>query len=268
MPKAPNDNQDEEEFEDLDETTEGEENSTDGSEDEDEEEESEDEGGEEEPKDEKDEFEVPEKFKGKSAAEIAKSYVELEKALEKKASSKAREMIGNKRPVTKKDNDAIAEAMKGVDFAKMKPEEFARFIIDTVEARAQEIARNTYESADNTKAQVQSEIKAVTKVWPQIKENEGFRDTVLALIENAATKGEILTLKEACAKVGKALGIKAGESNKPEEKVEGKKEEKPKPKLGVEKASGAGGGEKESDEDKIISGIMGGKTPGGLGGLY
>lgn len=237
------------------------------------------EGDEGEGDDEKDEFVIPEKFKGKDAKEVAKSYVELEKSINKKASDMARDMIAKQRPsgkTTKSDDSAIKEAMKGVDFTAMKPEQFAEWLIKTVETRAQEIARNTYEAADNTKTQVQTEINTVTKSWPQLKENEGFRNMVLALIENSANKGEILTLKEACTSVGKALGQKA--TAKPATATEtgagGEKtdktatETKPRPKTGVERATGTGGGEKQSDEERVLSGLMSGKTPSGLSGLY
>ena len=208
--------------------------------------------------DEKDEFVIPEKFKGKSSEEIAKSYVELEKNIQKKAADIAREQIAKSRPAgktTKDDNEAIKEAMKGVDFTSMKPEDFAAWLIKTVESRAQEIARNTYEAADNTKQQVQTEINTVTKSWPQLKENEGFRDMVLALIENHANKGEILTLKEACASVGKALGQKptsktaSGADSGAGDGKDGKTttDAKPRPKTGVERATGTGGGEKETE---------------------
>lgn len=218
-----------------------------------------------------DEFVLPEKFKGKSAEEIARSYVNLEKNLEKKVADKVREEIGKARPggkVTKTDDDAIKKAMEGVDFSKMKPEEFAAWLIKTVESRAQEIARNTYEAADSTKQQVQTEINTVTKTWPQLKENEGFRTMVLALIENAAAKGEILTLKEACKKVGAAMGVKPGA--KPAEGGDGKGKdgEGKRPRTGVERPSGSGGGERETDEQKVLDGLMAGSGgPGKLGGL-
>lgn len=218
-----------------------------------------------------DEFVIPEKFKDKDAKDIAKSYVELEKSIQKKAADIAREQIAKNRSTgktTKGDDDAIAEAMKGVDFSKMKPEEFAAWLIKTVETRAQEIARNTYDAADSTKHQVQTEINSVTKVWPQLKENEGFRNMVLALIENKANQGEILTLKEACSQVGKAMGVKSGVTKPAEEKKDDETVTKKKPNLGVERNTGAGGGEKKSDEEEVLAGLLGGKTPGGLGGLY
>jgi hypothetical protein len=222
-----------------------------------------------------DEFALPEKFKGKTAEEIAKSYAELEGMIEKKATEKARDMIGKKHQVTKDDDAAIKEAMKGVDFSKMAPEEFAQWLIKTVESRAQEIARNTYDAADNTKTQVQNEINVVTKEWPALKENEGFRNIVLALIENRANKGEILTLKEACVEAGKAMGIKAGAkpadgAGKGAEDGKGKDGEGTtvvRPKTGVERQAGAGGSEKETDEEKVLAGLAP-KAPGSLGGLY
>lgn len=222
-------------------------------------------------------FVIPDKFKGKDAKAIAKSYVELEGMIQKKATDLAREMIGKNRPggkTDKGDDEAIKKAMEGVDFTKMKPEEFAAWLIKTVEARAQEIARNTYESADSTKAQVQTEIATVTKSWPQLKENEGFRNMVLALIENAAGKGEILPLKEACAKVGKAMGLKPGQkpaagADEGKDGTEGEGEGKKRPKTGVERQGGSGGSDsKQTDEEKVLEGLMGGANrSGGLGSL-
>lgn len=216
-------------------------------------------------------FVIPEKFKGKDAKAIAKSYTELEKNMEKKIAAKVREEIAKARPggkVVKADDEAIKKMMEGVDFSKMKPEEFAAWLIKSVESRAQEISRSTYQAADSTKEQIQRDIAAVQKTWPAIKENENFRSLVLTLIENKASKGEILTLKEAAKEAGKILGIKPGVAPKPAEGGEGEPEPKPRPKTGVERASGAGGGEKQTDEEAVLAGIMGGGTPGNkLGGM-
>lgn len=217
-------------------------------------------------------FVVPEKFKGKKMEDVAKSYVELEKSLEKKVAAKVREEIAKARPTGKNkpgDDDAIKKAMEGVDFSKMQPEDFAAWLIKTVEGRAQEIARTTYEAADTTKAAVQADINSVTKSWPQLKENEGFRELVLSRIENAANKGEILPLKEACAAVGKAMGLKPGAKKAPADAGgEEEAEPKPRPNTRVERPNGGGGGDKKTDEEAVLEGLLGGgKAPAGLGGL-
>jgi len=144
----------------------------------------------------------------------------------------------------------------------MKPDEFAAFMLNTIESRAQEIARNTYTAADNTKADVQQAIETVTKDWPQLKENEGFRDMVLSLIENSAGKGEILALEDACTKVGKAMGLEAGKT--PEKP---KTPEKKDTRTGVEKSTGASGTVNQTEEEKILQGLAQ-QNPSGLGGLY
>lgn len=221
-----------------------------------------------------DEFTIPEKFKGKDAKAIAKSYVELEKSLEKKVAAKVREEIAKQRPggkAVKADDEAIKKAMEGVDFTKMKPEDFAAWLIKTVEARAQEIARTTYETADSTKQQIQTDIAAVQKTWPAIKDNENFRNIVLTLIENKASKGEIMTLKEAAKEAGKMLGIKPGAAA-PAGDGKGEGEGKKRPKTGVERASGSGGGDKQTDEESVLAGILGGAKVGAngptIGALY
>ena len=222
-------------------------------------------------------FVIPDKFKGKDAKAIAKAYVELEGLIEKKASKRARELSGGDRKIEKpkpgETPEWMKKALEGVDFSKMKPEDFAKFMLTTIESRAQEIARNTFEAADSTKAQVQRDIDTVTKTWPQLKEHEGFRNIVLTLIENKASKGEILPLKEACKQAAKMLNMKPGDK-KPadgEGEGDGKKDgegEKKKPKLGLERGGGSGSGEKQTDEEKVLEGLLGGKTPGTLGGLY
>lgn len=216
-----------------------------------------------------DEFQMPEKFKGKSPEDIAKSYQELEKMIEKKASERARQLEDAKRPKEEvKDKDDVPEwiktAMKDIDFSKMKPDEFVKYLLTRVETRAQDIARGVYDQADTTKAEVQKDINSLSKSWP-LQTNEKFRSLVLTFIENAGMKGEIMPLKEACKKAGEVLDIKIG-SVMQDKKVE---EDKPKPKLGVERSAGAGGGDDKSDEDKVIDGLLKGSTKGNsLGGLY
>lgn len=252
--------------EDIDTEEEGEEE---GEDDEDEEEDADGEGEGE------GEFVIPEKFKGKDAKAIAKSYTELEKSIEKKAQERAAEIVAKNGGVAKKateaEKDALKEKLKGVDFSKMKPEEFAEFMLNMVDERAREIARTTYESSETTRTRVQSDIASAAKSWPQLKEKGGFRDTVLELIENAANRGEILSIKEACITVGKRFNIKPG-AKKAEgaaDEGDGKGTVVKKKKLGMERSAGAGGNENKTDEQKVIDGLMAGNAGGTkLGGLF
>lgn len=226
-------------------------------------------------------FVMPDKFKGKKPEEIAKSYLELEKLIDKKATEKARGMnTGRKivKPAAGATTDIetrIAKAFEGKDIKKLAPVDFAKIIgkviAEGVEERAQAIARSTYENADTTKAQVQKDIDAAVKTYPQLKENEGYRNMVVALIENASGQGKIMTLKEACAEVNKALGIKPGTKAADAGKDGKGKDGKKKPlRTDVEHAAGSEGGDKETDADKVLSGILGagGKgTSNKLGGL-
>ncbi len=221
----------------------------------------------EEPEEPEDGFTLPAKFKGKESRDIAKSYVELEKSIEKKAMKRALELanVQPKEEEKEKTPEWINESLKGVDFSSMKPEDFATFMLDKIESRAQEIAKTTYEAADSTKADVQQAIETASKDWPQLKEKEGFRDMVLTLIENSAGKGEILPLEDACTKVGDLMGIKKGEAPTEPKKPEPKKDIR----TGVEKSTGGGEGDNKTEEEKLLSGLMqGNKNPNGLGGLY
>jgi hypothetical protein len=210
-------------------------------------------------------FEIPEKFKGKELKDVIKSYTELEQLIEKKAMQKAIELSGknNVKPVTKKEKDELAEELSKIDFSKMKPAEFAKYILEMSEKRAQEISRKTYDTVDQTKATVAKDIDEAQKVWPQLKENEGFKEMVIALIENSANAGKILPLKEACERVGKAMNLKQGETTKTEVKPVVR------PKTGVERTSGGGGTEKQTDEEAVVAGILGAgsNSPHKLGGL-
>lgn len=251
----PDDNQDFnlEENEEEEESTEGEEEGS-STDDEEEENEEEDEDKKDKEGGEGTDDEIPEKFKGKTIKDVVKSYKELESMIEKKAREMATKMTGKQgkpAPVTKKETDDIMKEFEGIDFSKMKPAEFAKFIIEQSEKRAQAIARTTYDTVDQTRASVNKDIETTTKVWPQLKENEEFRDMVVAIIENEANKGEILPLKTACERVGKLMGLKAGETPKKEP------EAKSRPKTGVERGTGAGGTDKETDEEKVVNGILG-----------
>lgn len=245
-----------------------------GSDDEDPEEGSEDE---EESEEEEDEEDPSGKFKGKSAEDVIKMYKELEgslpKRVAKEALKKAQELLNKangERPEGKgKTEKEIADELAKLDFKKMKPDEFARWVLTQIDARAVKKAQEIYDQSSATKATVTREIREATKEHPHLKENQEYREIVISLIEAAAAKGKTLTLKEACQKADKAMGIKPGDKKENKDDKNGeKKEEKKKKKPGVESPSGTDAEENDDEEDAIKKGILsGGKSTSVLGGL-
>ena len=250
----------ESEPEDEEEKEEGEEDEEEKSEDEDEEEGEEDD----------EEFVMPSKFKGKSAEEIAKAYANLEKNVDARALKKAQDLLQKGGGLRKKDgtkptkeelND-FEEELKKMDFSKMKPDEFARWMNQRIMVQATRVAQGIFERSTALKQSVSKEIAEATKVHPHLKDNESYREIVMSMIEAAAGRGETMTLREACKKADKAMNIKPGE--KKEEEGE---EKKKKPKTGVEKPEGAGGGKDKTEEERVREGLLHGGNSSGLGGL-
>lgn len=283
----PNENREEEIIpkegeEELDNSAEGEEeedNSPEEEEEEGAEEGEEEEESEEGEEGEEGEFVMPEKFKGKSAEEIAKAYANLEQNVDARALKKAQDLLqkgGGLRKKdgtkpTKKELDDFEEELKKVDFTKMKPDEFARWMNQRIMVQATRIAQGIFERSTALKQSVSKEIAEATKVHPHLKDNENYREVVISMIEAAAGRGETLTLKQACAKADKAMGIKPG-APKPKDKEEGEEgeeEEQPKkkPKTGVEKPEGGGGSKEKTDEERVKEGLLSGGSSSGLGGL-
>ena len=109
--------------------------------------------GKEEEEEEK-EFVMPEKFKGKSPEEIAKSYSELEKMVEKKAEARAEEILKEKEgEIEEKEEEEIEEKPEiptregKPDFASMTPDQFADYMDKRIEQRAAEIANKVIEDS-------------------------------------------------------------------------------------------------------------------------
>lgn len=245
--------------------------------DEDSEEESSEAGEDEEGDDDKDEdeeddgeeFVLPEKFKGKKPEEIAKAYTNLEKSVERLAMKRAKEILakaGTQRPKGKaKTDDELAKDLEKMDFSKMDPKEFARWTLQQIDARAVKKAQEIYDQSNQVRGAVSKEIREATKAHPHLKENAEYREVVISLIEAAAARGDTMTLKAACQKADKAMGIKPGEKK---DDKDGKGGEKKKPRTGVEKPTGTDSDPNKTEEDKIKESIMGGgKSTGALGGL-
>ena len=91
------------------------------------------------------EFVTPEKFKGKSSEEIAKSYSELEKMVEKKAEVRAEEILKEREEeIEEKEEEETEEELEiptregKPDFASMTPDQFADYMDKRIEQRAAE----------------------------------------------------------------------------------------------------------------------------------
>jgi hypothetical protein len=213
---------------------------------------------------------VPEKFRGKTPNDVVQSYVELEKMITKKAQEIAQGMINNNgqniTPEQKKDVKDIIEDvdLTKVDFTKMKPEDFARWMFGEMDKRVEARARHIVTQTSTVQQSVQQEVVDAQAKHPHLKDNGEYRETVIAFIENASARGETLSLEDACQKVDKLMGVTAT----PPEK---KEEPKPNPvkRAGVEKTKPGDGASNLNDEDRVKQGMLsagGGKSPmGGLG---
>lgn len=256
-----------EDTEDSDSDTEDEEESEDDdSEDEADEDESEDESDDDQDEEEKGKFTMPEKFKGKSAEEIAKAYQNLEgmvgqKALEMAQAFLTKQGIKAKPEDGKKEEDEFDLGLTDEEIAKMSPKEFARHMNRKITEKATEIAKNAIERSNEVKTNVAREIKAATKLHPHLKTNKEYRELVLDIIEAGNAKGKVITLKEACEKANKALSIKPGES-----KAEGEGEKKKK-KPAVEKQDGSDGKPVKTEEQRVKEGMLNAGSSTFLGGL-
>lgn len=309
MAKEPNDNRDEdlESEDDERDTTEGEDEDTsseadDESEDDEEEDDSDDEDDSEEESDEDDEEDEDEgdddddegdkgkkkkpdplaKFKGKSAEEIIEMYRNLESRVGSEALKKAQEILKQagykgKKPGKKDADDAadeldLFEGMSDEEISKLKPRDFAKLMSKKIMEQATKIARDTIEKTNEVRGNVSREIKAATQAHPHLKENAEYREVVISLIEAAAGRGEVLTLREACKKADKAMGIKAKKKEDRADDGDDDGEDRPpkkKKKPGMERGEGGDRAKQDTEEDRIKKGMLSAGQQGGtLGGLY
>jgi len=220
---------------------------------------------EEEKGDEEDDDGLPEKFKGKSAAEIAESYRQLETSIDKKALEKAQEILiqGGLKPNQKKDKEEDTLGITEEELSKMTPGEFARWADKRIAERATQIAQDIVNKSNQTREKVRGEIKAAQEAHPHLKTNSAYREMVLDKIEAAQARGKDLSLKEACKAVDKAMDIKPGDGKKDvEEKT------KKKPRTQVEKTDGVDDQPNATEEDKVREGMLkAGQSTDVLGGL-
>lgn len=219
----------------------------------------------EEDEEEKEEFVIPEKFKGKSPEEIAKSYIELEKMIEKKAEEKAKEIIKTREEEfgEEEEEEEIVPPMKEgkPDFSGMTPEQFADWVIQEIEKRAEIKAKTIYEESSKVKESVSAEIATVQESYPLLKTSDEYRELVLAIIESAAQKGETISLEEACKKVEAVIGKKEEIGKEEEKKLKNAK-------AIVEKGVGTSvTGMSETEDERIKKALLGEGSKSTLGGL-
>ena len=212
------------------------------------------------------------KFKGKSKKEIMQSYRNLETSIGDKAQKMAQDILKKKGIAAKptaEDADGEDDFDLGLteeEISKMKPGEFGKHISRKILEKATEIARNTIDRTNEVRGNVSREIREATEAHPHLKENPEYRDIVISLIEAAAGRGEVLSLKDACKKADKAAGIKPKD---PVEKIDpatGKPIVK-KNRMSVERAGGSGDGKQKTEGDRIREGLMAGSSTGNLGGM-
>lgn len=271
--------QDETDSEDQEEGAddEGDDSDDDSEEDDDSDEEEDSEEGDDDQEDEEGDDEDPDdpmaKFKGKTAEQVVEMYRNLERTLNRKANAKAQELVQklSKKGVVKgsdKTDKELEEELSKVDFSKMTPKQFAKWTLDQINQRAVNKAQEIFEQASNVKVAVSREIREASRIHPHLKDNADYRDVVIGLIESAAAKGQTLTLREACAKADKAMGIQAKKGKDGEGEGDGKGKDKKKPRTGVEKPTGTDGGKQKTEDEKVRDSIMGGSSNrSDLGGL-
>ena len=178
---------------------------------------------------------MPDKFKGKSAEEIAKSYTELEGMIDKKAQEKAEEIAKQKKEKEGEEEEEEPEETKPekeppmkdgkIDYASMTPEQFAQWVDRRIELKAEAKAREIISDSRKIRTAVQTEIKEAQTDHPLLKTNADYRELALAIIEAAASKGKTIRLKEACEKVDALVGKKKEIGEEEEEKLKKAKAE-------------------------------------------
>lgn len=196
-----------------DESTEGDEDDAEGDEDEDDDEAAE-------------KAKYMKKFEGKTPEEIIDMYRNLEKRLGKRAISNGERKALKEHGVTKKDlatmedlTEDLKKEIAETDFSKMKPGEFAEWIIRKLSVKARQDAAEIYRNASTVQNAVRTEISQATEKHPLLKTNKEYRDLVLAIIESGQGRGEHIPLLEACAKVDGLIGQKAKVDDKDKRKL-------------------------------------------------
>lgn len=211
----------------------------------------------------KSEFEMPEKFKGKTAEQIAQSYQELEKLIGQRALGKEERKDLKDAGMGRKDLGSMEEMQKlieGTDFTKMTAPQFAQWLVEITDKRATERAREIYTTASTVQKAVQTEIGEAVEKFPLLKSNKEFRSLTLAVIEADAARGETTPIIQAAQKVTALMATQ-------KQAEEAKKNEGDRKRTAVEGAGSGAGDKKDTEEEKVLKGLMGGNPGGPMGGL-
>jgi len=216
-----------------------------------------------EPSEESD-FEIPEKFKGKSNEEIIKSYQELEKLIGQRTLSKQERSDLKDSGLGRGDlgnMDELKELIEKTDFTNMDPKQFTEFILGLTDKRAEERAQEIYKTTATVQQAVKTEIQEATDEFPLLKSNKEFRELTLAVIEADAVQGKVTPIKEACKKVSALLQIQKQEKENNDNKETRKR-------TAVEKNTPATKDKPQTDQERVVQGILNaGSGSGALGGL-
>jgi len=203
------------------------------------------------------------KFEGKSREDIIEMYRNLEHLFGKRSISAPERQAMAQQGVTRKDLDTMNEAMKqleeefqNTDFTKMEPAAFAMLLVKKISAIARAEAENVYSTSSQIQERVKQEVSEASKEYPLLQSSEDFRSAVLAFIQSAQSRGEVLGLKEACAKVQALMGkgqVQATTTENANRAARAAVE------TGTENTSGG----TDDEEESVLKGILGaGTTPG------
>lgn len=206
---------------------------------------------------------IPEKFRGKTAREIIKSYTELETLIGQRALGKGERQDLKDAGMGRKDLGSMEEMAKVIsetDFSKMDAKQFAEWLVGVTDKRATERAREIYQTASTVQQAVRTEIGEATEKFPLLKSNKEFRELTLAVIEADASRGTVTPIIEAAQKVSAMIGAQKQEETQ-------KKNEKDRKRTAVETTQGGNGDKKETEEERVVNGLLRGKQSSAMGGL-
>ncbi|MCK4500879.1 hypothetical protein KAU11_10290 [Candidatus Babeliales bacterium] len=214
-------------------------------------------------------FVMPDKFKGKSAQEIAEAYSHLETRLGTRPVSNTERKALKSAGIDPKDLPGIAELSEeitGMDFETgMSPQDYAIWLSKRIMGMVQNQAQDIYQASSKVQRQVKSESQAAKEKFPLLGTNPEYTNFVLSLVQMSAEQGNDLSLMEACQQVTDQIGTitKAqglGDITPAETAPVGPGE--------IETPGSVVPGTQNTEQDDVVNGIFNaGPKSGGLGGL-
>lgn len=209
------------------------------------------------------------KFEGKSREDIIEMYRNLEHLFGKRTISAPERQAMAAQGVTRKDLDTMNEAIqqleeefKNTDFSKMEPAAFAMLLVKKISSIARAEAESVYHTSSQIQERVKQEVSEASKEYPLLQSSEDFRSAVLAFIQSAQSRGEVLGLKEACAKVQALMGKGQAQATTTENATRAQR-------AAVETGTENTASGTDDEEESVLKGILGaGNNPGaGFPGL-